>query len=345
MTGIRHLHPVPSESATGLVAQVYAQARRDFGLLPPIPIHSPDPALLAGMWAVLRETLVAGRVPRPVKEAVAAAISRLNRCPFCVDAHSLMLVAAGQRGAAREIAAGREGKIRDKGLRRAVAWAAASRSPGAPELASPPFPDEDAAEMIGTAAAFHYINRMAHVFLPDSPFPLPPGTGWTKGLLMRLVAGRFAPGLVRRYTSGDALALMPDAELPAGLPWARSNPAVAGAYAGFALAVDGLAREALPESVRGLLVARVEAWNGADPGLGRGWLEEAIAALPGEERPAGRLVLLTALASYQVDDGVVAAFRARHPEDRHLLGAVSWASFIAARRVGSWLWEGIHSPR
>jgi AhpD family alkylhydroperoxidase len=345
MTGIRHLHPVPPESATGLVARVYAQARRDFGLLPPIPLHSQDPALLAGMWAVLRETLVAGSVPRPVKEAVAAAVSRRNRCPYCVDAHSLMLVAAGRRGVAREIAAGREGEIRDEDLRRAVAWAAASRSPGAPELASPPFPAEHAAEMIGTAAAFHYINRMAHVFLPDSPFPLPPGTGWAKGLVMRLAAGRFAPGLLRRYTPGDSLALLPDAELPPELPWARSNPSVSGAYARFAAVVDGLSREALPAPVRDLLAARVEAWDGADPGLGRGWLEEAVAALPEEERPAGRLVLLTALASYQVDDGVIAAFRARHPEDRHLLGAVSWASFIAARRVGRWLWEGIHSPR
>ncbi|HVS00556.1 MAG TPA: carboxymuconolactone decarboxylase family protein [Thermoanaerobaculia bacterium] len=336
MTGIRHLHPVPPESATGLVAQVYAQARRDFGLLPPIPLHSPDPPLLAGMWAVLRETLVAGQIPRPIKEAAAAAISRLNRCPYCVDAHSLMLVAAGQRTAAREIVAGRESSVQDEDLRRAVAWAAASRSPGAPELANRPFP-EHAAELVGTAAAFHYINRMAHVFLPDSPFPLPPGTGWAKGLVMRLVAGRFAPGLTRGYTSGDALSLLPEVELPAGLPWARSNPAVAGAYARFASAVDSLAREALSTQVRDLVVARVDSWNGADPGLGRGWLEEAVAALPEEDKPAGRLTLLTALASYQVDDGIVAAFRVRHSEDRHLLGAVSWASFIAARRVASWL--------
>ena len=77
MTGIRYLQPVPPAAATGLVAAVYSQAEREFGLLPPIPLHSPVPRLLAGAWCVLRESLLAGQVPRPVKEALAAAISRL----------------------------------------------------------------------------------------------------------------------------------------------------------------------------------------------------------------------------------------------------------------------------
>ena len=48
MTGVRYLHPVPAAAATGLVAEVYAQAEREFGLLPPLPLHSPLPRLLAG---------------------------------------------------------------------------------------------------------------------------------------------------------------------------------------------------------------------------------------------------------------------------------------------------------
>jgi len=72
MPEIRYLQPVSPAAATGLVAEVYSQARREFGLLPPIPLHSPVPRLLAGAWCVLRETLVTGQVARPVKEVLAA---------------------------------------------------------------------------------------------------------------------------------------------------------------------------------------------------------------------------------------------------------------------------------
>ena len=118
MPEIRYLQPVSPAAATGLVAEVYAQARREFGLLPPIPLHSPVPRLLAGAWCVLRETLVAGQVARPVKEALAAEISRLNRCPYCIDAHTLMLEAAGERDAAQALAGRKPGALRDGGSAR-----------------------------------------------------------------------------------------------------------------------------------------------------------------------------------------------------------------------------------
>jgi hypothetical protein len=54
-------------------------------------------------------------------------------------------------------------------------------------------------------------------------------------------------------------------------------------------------------------------------------------------RPAARLALLTALASHQVDASVVAAFRHQAPTDHELLALLSWSSWVAALRVGSWL--------
>jgi hypothetical protein len=55
------------------------------------------------------------------------------------------------------------------------------------------------------------------------------------------------------------------------------------------------------------------------------------------DRPAGRLALLTALASYQVDRSVVRQFRAGWPDDSTLVELTAWASLAAARRVGSWI--------
>ncbi len=344
MPEIRYLQPVSPTAATGLVAEVYSQARREFGLLPPIPLHSPVPRLLAGAWCVLRETLVTGQVARPVKEALAAEISRLNRCPYCVDAHTLMLEAAGERDAARALAGRKPGALRDERLREVVAWGAAHRSPGAAALSRPPFPAADTSEMIGTAMAFHYINRMAHVFLPDSPYPLPSVAPWAKGWIRKLAAGRFAALVSARPEPGASLALLEPAELPADLPWARGNPSVAGAFARYAAAVDAAVQDALPESVRERILERLEAWDGTDPGLGGlgpKELDAALAGVPPEEKDAGRFALLTALASYRVDSTVVAAYRTRYPKDTQLLGAAAWASYVSARRVGQWLWEAL----
>ena len=82
----------------GLVAEVYRQVRRDFGaLVEPITVHAPVPTLLAAAWCVNRETLLVGRVRRELKEAVATVVSQLNRCPYCVDAHTAALDALGER--------------------------------------------------------------------------------------------------------------------------------------------------------------------------------------------------------------------------------------------------------
>jgi len=72
-------------------------------------------------------------------------------------------------------------------------------------------------------------------------------------------------------------------------------------------------------------------------GPSRAWVEPAILPIAQSARPAARLALLTALASFQIDDDVVRAFREQSPSDAALLGTVAWAAFTAARRVGTWL--------
>jgi hypothetical protein len=49
------------------------------------------------------------------------------------------------------------------------------------------------------------------------------------------------------------------------------------------------------------------------------------------------LALVIALASYQVDEGLVDDFRGTAPDDRTLVELASWASMAAARRVSTWL--------
>lgn len=131
--------------------------------------------------------------------------------------------------------------------------------------------------------------------------------------------------------------LLPESELPSDLVWAKRSPNIAGAFARFAGVIDRAGRDAIPKDVRDCVVKHVQAWDGRDPGLGRQWVEEAISGLDEKSKDIGRLVLLTTLAPYQVDEGVVNAFTAHFVKDEKLLGALAWGSFTIARKIGTWL--------
>jgi len=333
---IRYIQPVAPNAAEGLVAHVYPQIKKEFGaLVEPFTLHSPSPELLAGAWSACRESLLVGTVRRKVKEAVAATVSRINQCPYCVDAHTIMLNAISAGNSAGAIIHKQDDQIRDAAVRSIVKWAAATRSPGAKVLLSPPFSRKDAPEIIGTAVFFHYVNRMVSVLLSDTP--LPSNHPLLKGFFKRMAGWFFSRAIYRSKSSGASLELLPDSDLPADFVWANRSPNIAGGFARFAAVVNKAGRDFIPEEVRDCVVKHVQAWDGKDPGLGRHWAEKAMSGLDEKSKDIGRLVLLTALAPYQVDDEVVNAFTTHITGDDRLLGALAWGSFTAARRIGTWL--------
>ncbi len=322
-------HRTGSPAPDPLRDRVHAQIRRDFGMrVEPFTLHDPVPALLAGFWMVCREATLAGVVPRAHKEAVATAVSSANRCPYCVDAHVMMLHATGSHDAAAALATG--GGVRDPTVRALVEWARTSgTAPTAPPCASA----VARAELVGTAVAFHYVNRMVSVLLDETPLPVR-GERW-KRPLRRLVGWTLGATVRRAKEPGAALAFLPDAPLPSDLAWAAASPAVAGAFARFAAAVDGAGAVALDAGVRAQVTAVLARRpHGGEPGPGRAWLDEATAGFDGTRRAEARLALLVARVPWQVDDAVVAAYRAMRPDDAALVAALAWSAFAAARDIG-----------
>ncbi|MDH3200043.1 MAG: carboxymuconolactone decarboxylase family protein [Myxococcales bacterium] len=341
---VHHVTPVAPTAARGLVAEVYAQLRAEFQLAPPLTLHSPAPRILAGAWSVTRESqIVPGRLSRPVKEAISVSVSHINRCPYCVDAHTGLLHGAAQHDVAACIRNGQAEAIADDRIREVVRWALATRQPNDPIVTNPPFSVEDATEAIGTALAYHYVNRMVHVFLGDDLLPLPSGF---RGAARWVFGATFGKRMVLRGGGpGASLDLLPDAPLPNDLRWAKSNPAIAGAWARFAAVVEEAGQRVLPEHVRALLLARLAGWEGEEPEISAPLVDDAVASLDEAHRPAGRFVLLVALASYRVDQSTVEAFRRTTPGDRALVEASAWAALQAARRIGGWLQSPILHDR
>ncbi|MER7760787.1 alkylhydroperoxidase [Streptomyces sp. NPDC097619] len=319
---IHHVRATDPGRARGLVAEVYEQAQRDFGVLaPPLALHSPAPPVLAAGWLMLRETLlVEGTVGRTAKEVVATEVSRANSCPYCVSVHQATLDSlSAQPGA--------------PGGALAVWAASTGRKPGRGAPTEPPFPAAQAPELAGTAVTFHYINRMVGLYLDESPVP-GQAPGFVRGPIMRTVARSMRPVSGRPLEPGTALELLPAAPLPAALSWARPNPVVAEAMGRAVAAMEGAAHW-VPTAVRDRLAERLEEWDGGPVGPSRAWLTEALTGLPHEDRPAARLALLTAFAPYQAVDEDFAAFRTRFPEDRALIELTAWAALSAALCVGS----------
>lgn len=333
---IRHLTPVPPGTAEPLAERVYRQVERSFGVLaPPVALHAPAPEAMAACWMMLRETLVApGLVGRAVKEAVAAAVSRTNTCPYCVSVHAATLRGIAGRTPAALIAADRIGEIADPVLRDAAAWAREASLSASPDPIPAPFERDRGPEYLGVALTFHYINRMVNVFLEDAP--MPPGAP-RRGLpvVERILSAMIRSAGRRCGAPGESLELLPEAELPADLDWARGNPDVAQALARAAAAVERAGERSVPDRVRELVRARLAVWDGRPHGARPSWAGDAVASLPAADRSAGRLALLVAMASYQVDASTVQRVRAETGRESAVVEIASWAALAAARRTAA----------
>ncbi|MEV4118618.1 carboxymuconolactone decarboxylase family protein [Micromonospora sp. NPDC049645] len=333
---VRYIDPVPPTAATGLVAEVYAQAADEMRVvIPPILAQSPSPPSMAAYWMLTRETLsAAGRVDRARKEAVAAAVSVANLCPYCVDMHSIGLYDLSSEQIAEAIVADRAAEVADPGLRAVASWARVAHQPDDPVVRQPPFSTAERPELVGVAVTFHYLTRVVNVFLPGFLVPRRFGPA-AQRRFKRGLSQVMNPLLRESRLSGRALTLLHDAPLPVDAAWAQGHPVVAAAVARSFAALDGVGARALSPAVRHLVGERLSTWRGEEPGHSREWCERLIADLPEADRAAGRLALLTVFASYQVDENVVAEFRAREPSDAALVEVVAWASYAAARQVGA----------
>jgi AhpD family alkylhydroperoxidase len=319
---IRRVTPVPFRSPEPTVSRVYHEVEREFGVLaPPVVLHAPSPDVMSAAWIMVRESLITpGLVSRSEKEAVAAAISKSNACPYCVTMHASMLDSLGAGPNTSEVRS----------------WAHAGEVRGAVDANDLPFPEDHAPELVAVAVLLHYLNRMVNIFLGETPLPpkspvqalrvVSPVLNW-----LQRSAGRDS------VQPGASLDLLPPAPLPADLSWTGRSTVLADAFARAAAAIDAAGERTVPKAVRALVLDRLKAWDGRPTGLSRAWVETDIAVLPVTDRAAGRLALLTAFASYQIDDKVVEEFRASAPEDASLIDCTSWASMAAAREAGSWM--------
>ena len=91
-------HLIPEEEATGKVAEVYADIKDKFGM---IPNFFKSQAAVDPVWLELNCNrtkhimLSPGGLDRKTRELIAFAISEVNRCEYCSLAHETMALMNG----------------------------------------------------------------------------------------------------------------------------------------------------------------------------------------------------------------------------------------------------------
>ncbi|MFG3691428.1 carboxymuconolactone decarboxylase family protein [Micromonospora sp. NPDC047740] len=317
----RFFTPAPAGAATGLTADVYRQLRDEFlGPAPTFQALSAVPEVLAATWALMREALLAGDASRVDRELVASAVSRANRCRFCVDAHVMLLHALGEHELAEVIARG--GTPPEPRQAALVGWAEASRSPSAGEWTSPYRP-----EVTGTLLAFHFINRIVSALLdPD----LLPG-GLQRSRVVRSAGGRLYARTAREPKEpGHSLPLL-GASAASPPAWAEDSP-VGVAYASLRnAAMRG--GDLLGDVARRTVTATVSWEDGRHPARPAEWATDLVRDVPGADRVATRIALLAAFAPSAIRSGDVALWRLSHPDDADLVRLVAYGAITATDHV------------
>ncbi len=87
------LKTVPPESATGEVAEIYAQVQSAWGRVPtPLQLRSVSPFLLKQQWAYYSNMMQHPTLSMPLMACIRMLVSQAGNCGYCIDMNTGMLI-------------------------------------------------------------------------------------------------------------------------------------------------------------------------------------------------------------------------------------------------------------
>jgi hypothetical protein len=143
---------------------------------------------------------------------------------------------------------------------------------------------------------------------------------------------------------GRSLDLLPPAELPDDLAWARSNPRIADALSRWASTVEKHAQGLIPKQVEDCVQKNLHHWHGEQMPISRSWVEKEVGKLAGKNRAIAKLALVLAKAPYQIDESLVEAVIEDHKDETDFIRVLAWSAFTAARNIASRIARSSEQP-
>jgi hypothetical protein len=320
------------KTATGLAKEVCLQSERDFFVNGTITSHAAAPELMAGMWVGGRETALTNmELPAWLKKAMGAALSEVNKCPYCEDMLLSLTHGARQDNVADSLRKHEVEAVSDELTQKRLKWTKASIDRNSPELDSPPFSPKEMPEALGTLVVFNYTNKISDLTMEGSPVPTV-----FRGGALKLFGVELRESSAMDLEHGASLALLPEAEISQEFSWAASNPLVADSLSRWNHVVETGIDDVLSEETQNRIRDNVKSWQGGQMGLSRAWVEEEIQEIKEDERDRARLALIVAKASYQMDDGVIEKLVRQGVGEAELIKLGAWSALLAAKIISNW---------
>jgi hypothetical protein len=288
---------------------------------------------MAAIWTGGRESmLVADKVDRTTKDAISAVLSQVNYCPYCEDMLISLVNAGGDHEAAKDIYSQNGFESSNEILRQRLEWVIAIAAPGDSEIPETPFTPEQLPEVIGTLMGMSDINRFSHVVMDGSPVAAPLGLRSIKAWALRMFGSELRVTRQVPLVPGRALGLLPPAELPADMQWARLNPRVADAVSRWAAAVEREAAKVISPQVRKAVIHSLRDWKAETMPITGDWIDGAIQDLTVDDAAIARLAVVLAKAPYRVTEKMVVDVMGENGDEERFIRILAWISFTAARR-------------
>lgn len=336
---VKYVKTYGLKDATDFVKDINIQINRDFVLAGPLTLSSSSVNVHSVRWALARESFVVKtNVHRSTKETIAAAVARINKCPYCEDVHRASMQSTGNIETVIDFENGNWDFLSDDKLKKIILWSLNTRKPGADIIKNPPFTADEAPEIIGTALTFHSTNRLVSIFLDETPLP-----GFLNNKLIKKAALGFASKtffksmLRKKAAPGDSLKFIARYPVSISSKWALPVPAYAAALAAEEYLLHEIEMKSVPEKSAAIFKDFISEWKGEEMPLGRSWLTEAVKDVPENEKPVANLLFLSAFAPYTITETDINSFRSERPSDAELIEFSFWATQTITNRIETWL--------
>jgi len=328
----KYFAPATLMRAEGLTKEVLLQSQRDFFINGTITSHAACPSLMGGMWVGGREIVLTNQhLPAWLKKAMGAALSEVNKCPYCEDFLLSLTHGAKKNNVANALRQNEMESIDDDLTLKRLQWTKASITRNAEELYDPPFSPEELPEALGTLMVFNYTNKISDFTLNGSPVPSSLRSG-----ALKLFGMELQESSALDLEHGASLSLLPEGKLPEEFHWVAGNPLVADTLSRWNQVIEEEINHVLSEEAQQLIRDALSTWQGGQAPLSRMWVEEEVKDLLGEERDKARLVLLIAKASYQIDDEIIEQVIQHGVSEADLVRLGAWGAFMGAKTIANW---------
>ena len=328
----KFFNPIDLKNADGLLREVLVQSQRDFFINGTITSHAASPVLVAGMWMAGREiALVNGHLSAWLKKAMGAALSEVNKCPYCEDMLLSLTFGANEKSLANALKENDLNRIKNEKIKKIMEWVKASSTKYSKTLEEPPFTPAEMPEALGTLIVFGYTNRISDYTLNGSPVP------WIgRDISLKLFGVELQESVQMDLKPGDSLDLLPEEQFPDDMEWCLSNTLVSDSLARWNRVLeDNIAEVLSPESID-CIRENLQDWEGGLSPVSRGWVEDEVKSISASERNKARVALLVAKASYQIDDSLIQQLVSEGMNEFDLISLGAWSAFMGAKTVANW---------